>query len=129
MRLISFLTAIEQSLGLDEPCPQGGSWDNTRMTNYHQGIARLALATKQGGASSPLGTILVQSFYLADGAACLKISLKWKDNPSEVMQTIYETPETDWTGVARTIAATWLNSMASVDTVAEEAELELARAS
>jgi len=125
MRLLSFLTDVEQSLGFDEPAPQGGRWNNTRMINYHQGIARLALASQQGPVSTTLGTVLVQSFRLADGSTCLKASLKWKDNPSEVIQAIYEKPETDWTAEARTIAAGWLNGMTSVET---EAELELAKA-
>jgi hypothetical protein len=129
MRLLSFLTAVEQSLGLDEPSPQGGYWNNTRMINYHEGLARLALATRQGSHSSPLGTVLVQSFHLADGSTCLKTSLKWKDNVSEVVQVIYENQKTDWLAEARTVAAAWLNGMTTVETVSEETELVLARAS
>jgi len=99
------------------------------MINYHEGIARLALATQHGPDTLALGTVVVQSFRLADGTTCIKTSLKWKDSASEVIQAIYEKPETDWTAEARTTAANWLNGMVTPETVAEEAELELAKAS
>ena len=127
MRLLSFLTAVEQSIGLDDPSPQGGKWDNTRMINYHQGLARLSLAALHGAVSVPLGTVLVQSFHLADGSTCLKTSLKWKDSTSEVVQAIYESSDTNWIAEARTVASTWLNGVVIPDTAPAENELSLSQ--
>jgi len=125
MRLLSFLTAIERSLSIDEPSPRAGTWDNTRTINYHQRLARLTLSAKEGGASAPLGTILLQSFGLADGSTCLKSFLRWKDNPVEVVHAIYEKPETNWEAEARAVAAIWLNGL---ETSSSETELSLAKA-
>jgi hypothetical protein len=127
MRLLSFLTSIERSLGLDEPSPQGGTWENARMINYHQGVARLTLASQQGPVSAPLGTVLLQSFKLADGSTCLKAFLKWKDSADEVVQAIYEKPETNWEIEARAIAAIWLNGMLEVAERETAEEMPLAK--
>jgi len=124
MRLLSFLSAIETALGIEEPAPQGGKWDNTRMINYHQGVARLALGSQHNGAPAPLGTVLLQSFKLADGTTCLKAFLKWKDNPAEPVYAIYEKPETSWDGEARAIATMWLNGLVSAT---ESSDFSLAK--
>lgn len=111
MRLLSFLAEIEQAMLADEPSPQGGSWDNTRTVNYHQRLARLNLVAKVGARTETLGAMTIQSFQLADGSACIKVTLSWKDGQNESNHSIYEKPGTDWSREARTIASNWLNGM------------------
>lgn len=122
MRLLSFLAEIEQAMQADDPSPQGGTWDNTRTVNYHQGLARLTLIARTGARAETLGSLLVQSFHLADGSACIKVTLAWKDAPAEGSHAIYEKPATDWSREARTVASAWLNGIPAQTEIMPAAE-------
>ena len=114
MRLLSFLTEIERAVAADEPSPLGGTWENSRTVNYHEGLARLTFASRLGNKAEPVGTVLLQSFVLADGSRCLKAHLAWKDSTPAATHSVYETPEIDWSAQARAIASTWLNEFATL---------------
>ncbi|HZZ57066.1 MAG TPA: hypothetical protein VFE31_04490 [Opitutaceae bacterium] len=113
MRLLSFLTEIERAVAADEPSPLGGTWENSRTVNYHEGLARLTLIARAGDKPQPVGTVVLQSFVLADGSRCLKAYLSWKDGAATTTLAVYETPALDWPAQARAIATTWLNEFAT----------------
>jgi hypothetical protein len=128
-RLLSFLSDIEQALAADDPAPAGGAWDAARTVNYHLGLARLMLHVRpaEGGKVEPRGTILLQSYQLADGSPCLKAALSWHGSAANVMRAIYAKPDVNWTGEARKVAAEWLagppaQSTAEAAPAAEAAE-------
>ena len=123
-RLLSFLSDIESSLAADDPAPvEGGSWDNSRTVNYHQGLARLNLNVRVAGeAPKPRGSVLLQSYALADGTPCLKAALGWVGRESTVIRAIYSKPGTDWKSEARKIAAEWMSGVvAPVEEVSADA--------
>ena len=109
-RLLSFLCDIERALAADDPAPADGSWATSRTVNYHLGLARLTLGVRpaEDGPIGPRGTILLQSYQLADGSPCLKAALSWHGSNSGAVHAIYAKPEVNWTGEARKIAAAWL---------------------
>ena len=111
-RLLSFLADIERALEADDPSPRGGVWENTRTVNYAQGLARLTLGSRSDvNQVQPSGTILLQSFQLADSSVCLKIFLRWAGSETEVSHAIYSREEVNWTTEARQLASTWLNGI------------------
>ena len=121
-RLLSFLSDIERAIQADEPSPPGGTWENIRTVNYHHGLARLSLAVRRGSElAQPLGTVLLQSFRLADGTICLKTFLSWTGNPSQAVHAIYERTENNWNVDARRVSSIWLQGRAkgAVDSPAE----------
>ena len=109
-RLLSFLSDVENALAADDPAPvEGGVWDNSRTVNYHIGLARLSFnARLPGEALQPRGSILLQSYALADGTPCLKAALAWHGREITVMRAIFSKPGTDWRSEARKIAAEWM---------------------
>jgi len=109
MRLLSFLTDIERAIEAEDPAPLGGSWENVRTINYHQGVARLTLAARVGPRKESRGTILLQGFALADGTTCLKAFLSWKPGNRESVHAVYEKPDLNWSSEARAIGSAWLN--------------------
>jgi hypothetical protein len=112
-RLLSFLSDLERALQMDDPSPRGGAWENTRTVNYGQGLARLMLSTRNElEMLQPLGSILLQSFQLADGTVCLKIFLNWNGSESQAAHAIYAREDVNWTSEARQLASAWLNGPA-----------------
>lgn len=109
-RLLSFLTDVERALAADDPSPADGAWDAVRTVNYHLGLARLVLGVRRPGAGpvEPRGTILLQSYQLADGTPCLKAALSWAGSTASALRAIYSKPDVNWTGEARKVAAEWL---------------------
>jgi hypothetical protein len=107
MRLLSFLTEIENSLLAESPAIDGGAWETTRMVNFHHGLARLTLTPRAGNEFAG-GAIFLQSFSLADGSLCLKASLNWKGSDSFPVLAVYSTPQLNWKLEASRIAGVWL---------------------
>lgn len=107
MRLLSFLTDIEQALG---STAGNGTWDVSRMVNYHQGLARMVLAEHSAsGQLRPRGSVFLQSFTLADGSFCLKATLGWHGSDEAPVISIYGKPRLDWRAEAQSIASAWLS--------------------
>jgi hypothetical protein len=123
-RLLSFLTDVEKALVADDPAPSDGSWEAARTVNYHLGLARLMLGVRlpEGGKTDPRGTILLQSYQLADGTPCLKAALSWTGSDRNTVRSLFTKPEVDWTREARKIAAEWMaGPPAKAETPAEAA--------
>lgn len=121
-RLLSFLSDLEHALAADDPSPSDGAWENKRSVNYHLGLARLLLGVRlpEGGKNEPRGSILLQSYQLADGSPCLKAALSWAGTDRNVVRSIFSRPDVDWTREARKIAAEWMaGPPAKVEATAE----------
>ena len=118
-RLLSFLTDIESALATDDPTPgDGGNWCNSRTVNYHLGLARLTISVcPLSDSPQPRGSIMLQSYALADGTPCLKAALSWTGQERSCNRAIYSKPGTDWKSEARKVAAEW---MAGPPAAAEE---------
>lgn len=122
MRLLSFLTEIENALHAESPALDGGAWDTLRMVNFHHGLARLTL-TPRSGNTLPSGAIFVQEFVLADGSLCLKASLNWKGREAFPVMAVYSTPRSNWKLEASRIAGHWLEGPQEIVTSSiQEAE-------
>lgn len=108
--LLSFLSNFESTLQADDPAPSdGGTWESSRMVNYTQGLARLALAVRRPqGDSENRGIVALQSYSLADGSSCLKAVLSWTGQNESHTCTIYSKPGIDWKREARKVAAEWM---------------------
>ena len=121
-RLLSFLTDIECSMAADDPSPSDGNWETTRTVNYNQGLARLVLGVRLPDKRlEARGTILLQSYLLADESPCLKAILTWSGSDSKIVRAIYSKPETNWTSEARKVAAEWMaGPPAKLETAAVE---------
>src|SRR5262249_50617510 len=109
MRLLSFLTEIEKALVAESPVIDGGAWESTRMVNFHQQLARVALTARPGN-DLPVtgGSIFLQSFALADGSLCLKANLTWQGSNAPTTLAVYSTPGVNWKLEASRIASIWL---------------------
>ena len=109
-RLLSFLSDLERALAADDPSPSDGCWENARSVNYHLGLARLLLCVRlpDGGKSESRGSILLQSYQLADGSPCLKAALSWTGSDRNTVRSVFARPDVDWTREARKIAAEWM---------------------
>lgn len=125
-RLLSFLSDLERAVAADDPAPLDGSWETSRTVNYHLGLARLNLNVRTATGVIARGSVLLQSYQLADGTPCLKAALAWTGTENAVTRAIYSKPDTNWTSEARKIAAEWMASVPEV--VAEEATATLAAA-
>lgn len=121
-RLLSFLTDFEKSLAADDPSPNDGAWETSRTVNYHQGLARLVLGVRTAEGHQSRGSVLLQSYALADGTRCLKAVLAWEGSPQTEARSIYSKFDTDWTREARKVAAEWA---AGVPTAVAESEDEV----
>jgi hypothetical protein len=115
MRLLSFLTQIEDALNAESPAIDGGAWETMRMVNYHHAIARLTISPRPGN-ELPAGAVFVQSFALADGSVCLKASLNWKGRDVFPVFSVYSTPRLNWKLEASRIALAWLEGPSEVVT-------------
>jgi len=123
MRLLSFLTAVENALTAESPPLAGGAWDTTRMVNFHHGLARLTLIPRPGN-PLPGGAIFLQEFVLADASLCLKASLNWKGRDAFPVLAVYSTPQLDWNLEAARVAGTWMEGPIEIVTSSAR-ELEL----
>jgi hypothetical protein len=119
MRLLSFLTAIENALQAESPALEGGAWESNRMVNFHHGLARLTLTPRPGNAM-PAGAIFLQEFILADGSLCLKASLNWKGRDAFPTLAVYSTPQLNWKLEASRVASTWVEGPREIVTSASE---------
>lgn len=110
LRLLSLLSDIERAFNADEPAPEGGIWETQRTVNYHQGLARLNLSVRASDETLvPMGSVLLQSFKLADGSFCLKAHLTWLRSGADYVHAIYAKPTIEWASESRRIACAWLN--------------------
>lgn len=109
-RLLSFLTDFQNALLADDPAPaDGGTWECGRMVNYQLGLARLTLAVcLPSGGREDRGTVMIQSYALADGTSCLKAMLGWAGRKDTRGLPIYAKPDVDWRREARQVAAEWM---------------------
>jgi len=108
-RLLSFLSNFERALQADDPKPDDGVWETSRTVNYRSGLARLMLAVKVAGQPvRPRGSVLLQGFKLADGAACLKLQFSWAGTEATAAHAIFTKPGCDWKSEARRLASEWM---------------------
>lgn len=120
-RLLSFLSDFERSLQADDPSPDDGSWQTSRAVNYRSGLARLQLNVRMPDQSTkPRGFVVLQSYNLADGAACLKAQLSWAGTEPTVLHSIFAKPGCDWKTEARRLAAKWMAGPPVVESIAAE---------
>lgn len=129
-RLLSFLSDFERSLQADDPSPDDGTWQTSRAVNYRSGLARLQLGVRlpdQG--LKERGSVLLQSYKLADGSACLKAQLGWAGSEPTVIHSIFAKPGCDWKSEARRLAAKWMAGPPAIVSIAvEETETVVAEA-
>jgi hypothetical protein len=127
-RLLSFLSDFERSLQADDPSPDEGSWQTSRAVNYRSGLARLQLSVRLPDQSvKTKGSVLLQSYKLANGSACLKAQLAWAGSEPTVLHSIFTKPGCDWKSEARRLAAKWMaGAPVVVSIVAEEPETAVA---
>lgn len=121
-RLLSFLSDFERALTADDPSPEDGSWETSRSVNYHQGLARLMLGVRNATGVKPRGSVLLQSYQLADGTPCLKAALVWAGTESGAVRAIFSKPDINWTSEARKVAAEWMAGPPVDTTVMVDAE-------
>ena len=108
-RLLSFLSDFERSLQADDPSPEDGSWQTSRAVNYRSGLARLQLSVCLPDKElKPRGAVVLQSYRLADGSACLKAQLAWAGSEANALHSIFAKPGCDWKTEARRLAAKWM---------------------
>jgi len=108
-RLLSFLSDFERALLADDPSPEDGSWQSERAVNYQAGLARVHLGVRlPNGQRKPRGTVLLQGFLLADGAACMKAQFTWAETEVTTTHAIFSKPGCDWKAEARRLAAQWM---------------------
>ena len=125
-RLLAFLADTQRLICADRPQPRPeASWEVSRSVNYVQGLARLSLGAKDKlGKVTPLGSVLVQSFKLADGTPCLKAHLAWPDSDASISHPIFSKPHLEWANEAAQLAAAWLSGPpAKASPIAQETEL------
>jgi hypothetical protein len=109
MEILSFLTQIGDALNKQSASDMGPSWEITRIVNYHQGLGRMNLVPPVGADETQArGTILVQTFELADGSLCLKANLSWQGCEEVSTFTVYSKPGLNWRAAYAQIASTWL---------------------
>jgi hypothetical protein len=107
MRLLSFLSEIEQALLLEANATDSPPWETSRMVNFQAGIARLTLS---GGdeLGLPQGVIVVQRYWLADNSFCLKAQLQWLGSEAVRTLSVFEVPLLSWKLAASRVATDWL---------------------
>ena len=119
-RLLSLLSDIEQAMKANDPSPDGGTWENLRIINYNQGLARQTIAVRStAGVTAPRGTILLQGYVLADGSQCVKANLSWQGIENATVYAIYAKPDTRWNSEASQIAIKWLDGNIAASEVRE----------
>jgi len=107
MRLISFLTEIEQALLLEANATDRSPWHASRVVNFQNGLARLTLTCTED-VGLPQGAIDLQRYCLADGSFCLKAQFQWQGATAGRTLSIYETPLLNWKLEASRLASDWL---------------------
>lgn len=108
-RLLSFLSDFERALLADDPSPDEGTWQNERAVNYRTGLARVQLGVRlPDGRRQVRGSVLLQGFRLADGAACLKALISWNGSDATAAHAIFSKPGCDWKSEARRLASNWM---------------------
>jgi len=128
-RLLSFLSDFERALLADDPSPDDGTWQASRTVNYRNGLARLELSVRMpDGANKPRGGVLLQSYTLADGSACLKAHLSWAGSTATAVHSIFTKPGNDWKSQARRLAAQWMAGAPPATTPETEEEPVVAEA-
>ena len=128
-RLISFLSDFERALMADDPSPDDGTWQTSRTVNYRNGLARLQLSVRlPDGANKPRGSVLLQSYNLADGSACLKAHLTWSGSEMNSIHSIFTKPGNDWKTEARRLAAQWMAGPPAAPVAAAVEEVVIAEA-
>jgi hypothetical protein len=100
-RLLSLLTLIESSLSQNE-APSVAKGRPARTVNFNKGLARLVF-------NDGSGSILLQSFTLADGQICVKAMLEWSGASKPGVQSIYPKEDYNWLGAACRIAEAWMD--------------------
>ena len=109
MRLTVFLSDIERSLIAQSAVANNGAWETHRLVNVHYGLGRLTVTARPGREMRCSGgTIFLQSFVLADGSTCLKVSMNWNGSDSLPVFSIYPSMTLNWRLEASRIAALWL---------------------
>ncbi len=107
-RLLTLLTRIERAVVANDPNPEGGTWETSRLVNFHQGLARLTLSIRAAtGGTSTQGVVLLQDFNLADGTQCVKASMSWEGVEKTSVYSIYSKPSLDWNREAAQIGTQW----------------------
>lgn len=127
-RLLSFLSDFERAIQADDPSPDDGAWQASRAVNYRSGLARLQLCVRlPDNGLKQRGTVLVQSYKLADGSACLKAQLAWAGSDMTAQHSIFAKPGCDWKTEARRLAAKWMVGPPAIVSIAvEEPEVAVA---
>lgn len=124
-RLLSFLSDFERALLADDPAPDDGTWQTSRTVNYRNGLARLQLSVRlPDGGNKPRGSILLQSYNLADGSACLKAHLGWAGAETNSIHSIFTKPGNDWKSQARRLASQWMAGPPAATVTVTETEEE-----
>jgi hypothetical protein len=68
----------------------------------------MLLAPMPGAPTNPDGgTVLLQSFLLADGSVCVKATLSWEGSAVQPVMSVYAKPGLDWAAEASRVAAVW----------------------
>jgi hypothetical protein len=128
-RLLSFLSDFERAIMADDPSPEEGTWQTSRTVNYRNGLARLQLTVRlPDGSNKSRGSVLLQSYNLADGSACLKAHLNWAGSETATVHAIFTKPGNDWKSQARRLAAEWMAGVPAAATPVNTEEPVLAEA-
>ncbi len=125
-RLLAFLADTQRFICAERPEPRpNSSWEASRSVNYGQGLARLSLGARDfAGNVTPLGSVLVQSFKLADGTPCLKAHLAWPESDANITHPIFSKPHLEWANEAAQLASAWLSGPpARISPVDQDTEL------
>jgi hypothetical protein len=122
--MLSFLADFERALLADDPSPDEGTWQPSRSVNYHTGLARLQLTVSLPDKSlKPRGAVLLQSYNLADGTACIKAHLTWAGSDASSLHAVFSKPGCDWKSEARRMAAQWMAGPPATPVAAVEAPI------
>jgi len=116
-RLLSFLTQIEKALA-NIGCEAASKSGSQRVVNFHKGICRLAFPD---GA----GSIVLQSYVLADGQSCLKAVLSWRGSNEVSHEAVYPQGDFNWTLAADRIAEIWNAGPTAAPKSAESSNIDL----
>ena len=97
-RLLFLLSLIENVFVLNgSPAVQART---QRTVNFHKGLARIVFGDGSG-------SILIQSFVLADGQICIKAALGWAGSDATGTHALYPSDDYDWHAAAQKIAQQW----------------------
>ena len=100
-RLLSLLTLIEECL-INQDADVIKKKGRQRLVNFHKGLCRLTFGENAG-------SIVLQSFVLADGQSCLKAVLSWQGSSQVGYESVYPQGHFDWLTAADRIASAWVS--------------------